>query len=167
MLLICPFYNRCNGRGMNKEEDNQKPQKTFLNSVEDFIDDSDAENAYEIGAMSWIIFTCGIECQLTGLKSSIKDNDYNEIFFGTTNASFALIVIFTILNLLFTFLKKIKLVARFSKWILFLLALAIVCIVLEKSFEKISQIKWGFYVFVLVNGLIFINCRKLLKLQLP
>ncbi len=166
MLLICPFYDSCNDRGMNKEVDNEKSEKSFLSPIEDFIDDGDSQNAYEIGAMSWMIFTCGFECQLNGLKSSIAQNDYNEIFFGTTNACFALIVILTFLNLVFVFTKKINLVARFSKWILILLMIAIICILIEKQFKEISQVKWGFYCFAFVNGLIFYFSRRFLKLKL-
>ena len=197
MLLICPFYDSCNKKTEeavvespaiespaieqsietiekskievvdNSNSENVAPKKSILERIEDFIDDGDSKNAFEIGAMSWVIFTCNFECQINDLKSSIEKNDYDEIFFGTKNICFVLIVIFSLLNFIFGFTKKIKLVSRFSKWILILLLIALICIVNEKDFKEISQIKWGYYSFIFVNILIFYNCKRFLKLQKP
>ena len=101
MLLICPFYDSCNGHGFKKTEEtaveapvhgqisepnmeskienvddsnseNVAPKKSILERIEDFIDDGDSKNAFEIGAMSWVIFTCNFECQINDLKQVLK-----------------------------------------------------------------------------------------------
>ncbi len=196
LLLISPFYDSCNGHGMNKVEEKavkapavnqysenvsenkleiinnsigevEKPEKNFLETIEDFIDDGDSQNAYEIGAMSWIIFTCGFECQINGLKSSIKDNDFKELFYGLTNISFVFIVIFTFAQLIVCFTKKTKLLNKLSFLILIFLAIAIICIPFDGLFKEITQIKWGFYCFIVVNGLIFYFSKRFLEKQLP
>lgn len=194
MLLICPFYDRCNGKGFKKTEevaveaqaDDQSQiingdftkineqnlvdekivtcgNQTSSDSFIDFIDDGDSENAFEIAAQSSIIFTCNIACQIIGFKSSLKDSDWKELFFGITNVSFAFIIFFTFLRLIICFSKKVKWLHRFSLLILIFLAIALICIPFDGLFEKISQIKWGFYLFIVVNIYIFWYNRKLLK----
>lgn len=195
LLLVCPFYDSCNGHGFKKTEEVavESPVESITNVVDDFkiiesntdelaieeqvvlietnifeifynsIDDKDSQNAYEFACIFFDLFDSNFQDLKKNAIEGIKNKNFGGLFFNIKNISFLLIIIFTILNFILSFTKKIKLVFKFSEIILILLSITIVCLFLEGFFEEISQIKWGYYSFVIVTILIFINCRKLLK----
>jgi hypothetical protein len=171
LLLFCPFYDSCNGNGLKKAETkSEKPiieSESFLDKTIDFFDDGDSQNAIEIATMSFILVKNIPDLFNNGIIKSIKDNDYKNNFYVIRHFSFLIIVMLTFVNLVLSFTKKLKFVFKFSKWILILLLISIVCLFFDGDFEEISQIKWGYYTFTfVVIGVLFYG-RQLLKPRLP
>jgi hypothetical protein len=191
LLLFCPFYDMCNGHGMKKtaqatdaivdatsvnasalevkksmsEKENQEPiekyHPTGFQYLYEMIDDDDSQNAFEIATMCTVYFDSSILELKNSIITGIRKNDYRGFFFGLKNFGFLFIIILTFVNLILSFTQKIKFVFKFSKWILILLLITIVCLFLEGHFEEVSQIKWGYYVFILVAIGVLVLSKKL------
>jgi len=98
-------------------------------------------------------------------KSFKMDDWYKDIgMFISFLFDFIVLISFTLLIL--SFLKKQKLFARlaFTNCILVIITFLYI-IGLEKSFEHIRQIKWGYYAFIITNLLIFYYSRLASKRQ--
>lgn len=140
---------------------------TFYDRIYDLIDDNDSQNTYEFASMFFSLFENSFQDIQISVKEGIQKNQYGGLFFQIKNFCFFVIIIFTIINLVLSFNKKIKLITKFSKINLVLISITIICLFLDGLFEQISQIKWGYYCFVVSNIMIYINCRKLLNSTLP
>lgn len=185
LLLMAPFYDSCNGHRMKEAEavdavvadttavevDNTKIDSTKIdsteidtinNSVENYelsfvdkayesIDDDDSENAFEFAKLS---IDSILEFNFKDFKKGVKDEGYGVVFFELKNFCFILIVVITLLIAVFSF-KNSQRVYKLSKYNLVLLLITIICLFLEGLFETISQIKWGYYAFIITNLIIF------------
>jgi hypothetical protein len=185
LLLMAPFYDSCNGHRMKEAEavdavaadttavevDNTKIDSTEIakteidtinNSVENYelsfvdkayesIDDDDSENAFEFAKLS---IDSILEFNFKDFKKGVKDEGYGVVFFELKNFCFILIVVITLLIAVFSF-KNSQRVYKLSKYNLVLLLITIICLFLEGLFETISQIKWGYYAFIITNLIIF------------
>jgi hypothetical protein len=157
-------------KSISKKE-NQEPIEKYNPSVFELlfeiIDDDNSQNAIEFGEICIGYFDISFEEIKNSIISGIRKKDYSGFFFGLKNFCFLFIIILTFINLVLSFTKKIKFVFNFSKWILIFLLVTIICISLEGLFEQISQIKWGYYAFIIVEIGVFIYAKKLLKPRLP
>lgn len=146
---------------------------TISNSVEncepsifyeayEFIDDDDSENAFEFAKTNINAF---FEFDFNEFKTELKKEGYKVIFFQLKNLCFSFIVLVTTMGLLFSFSKKTNWIYKLSITNLVLLAITIICIFLEGLFEDISQIKWGYYAFIITNLLIFYYSKLASKQQ--
>jgi hypothetical protein len=196
LLLIAPFYDMCNGRGMKQADANAEAtadstvvavdsvateidttqlhrmdidtvtsivaveETPFYQKAYDFIDDDNSESALEY---SKIFIDQAQEFNYKDFKKGTKEEGYDGLFFYLKNLCFLFIVILTFLNLIFSFLKKTNWIYKFSKVNLILLSITVICLFLEGLFETISQIKWGYYAFIIVNLLLFYYSGKSLK----
>lgn len=190
MLLISPFYDSCSGRGLKETavdvptesvteneitnvpkvevaEPITENQEPFLDKIYDRIDDDSTQNAFEFAWISFDLFDMSFQDFKKSTSNGIKNNDFTGFFYCVKNFSFLFIVILTFLNLILSFTSKIKKVFQFSKTILILLAISVICIFLEGLFENINQIKWGYYSFMVVNMMIFYVSKKILKPTMP
>jgi hypothetical protein len=197
LLLFCPFYNMCNGHGMRqkaqaadeivdttsvnvsaleiknpipvkKVEREEKTMIIFIfEKIYNCINDKNSQNAFEFAKMCTAYFENDFVEIKNGIITGIRKNDYRGFFFGLKNFGFLFIIILPFINLILSFTKKTKFLFRFSKWILILLLITIVCIFLEGLFEEISQIKWGYYAFTFVAIGVLFYTRQLLKPRLP
>ena len=189
LLLFCPFYDNCNGKGMKEkasevteaasaleantnpviasvEKPLQKVEKPFLNTIYEFIDDNASQSAIEFAWISIDIAEISFQEFKADVKKSITKNDFAVLFFWLKNFSFLVISILTFLNLVLCFTSKIEFVYRFSRWNIVLLLLTIICIFLEDFLEQLSQIKWGYYCFFINSIMIFYISKKLFKIDL-
>ncbi|MEO5777574.1 MAG: hypothetical protein ABIQ27_11760 [Flavobacterium sp.] len=188
LLLMAPFYDMCNGRGMKSADANAEvavdstavaPDSlsavidtsqvnkvdidTISNSVKaeeipfyqkayEFIDDDNSESAFEY---SKIFIDQAQEFNYKEYKKGIKKDGCSGLFFHLKNLCFLFISILTFLNLIFSFSKKTNWIYKISKVNLILLFVTVICLFLEGWFETITQIKWGYYAFIITNILIF------------
>ncbi|MGC4039835.1 MAG: hypothetical protein QM710_03320 [Flavobacterium sp.] len=140
----------------NPQQEYQEYKEPFLDKAYDFIDDDESENAFEFAKFS---IGCILDFNYKDFKNDIQKKDgYKGIFFQLKNFCFVLIVLVTFLIAFFSF-KENRKVYRLSKLNLILLLITIVCLFLEGLFETFSQIKWGYYAFIITNLLIF-YCSK-------
>ena len=187
LLLIAPFYDSCNGERLGRvadanpeavfdstavQIDRTELNKTNFDAINDslavdetpfykkayeFIDDEDSENAFEFAELN---INCILEFNYKEFKEGVKKKDgYKGVFFQLKNFSFVLICIVTLLIFFFSFIN-IKKVHKLSKANLILLFITVICLFLEGLFEDISQIKWGYYAFIVTNLLIFYYSKK-------
>lgn len=188
LLLFCPFYDSCNGKGMKEKaaevteaastlETNPNPiitevekpipevEQPFLNSIYEFIDDGATQNALEFAWLTVDFFEVSFQEFKADIKKSVTKNDFSILFFWLKNFAFLLISIFTFLNVILCFTSKLTFVYRFSKWNMILLLVTIICVFLEGFFEQLSQIKWGYYCFFINSIVIFYLSKKLQKIN--
>ena len=190
LLLMAPFYDSCNGHRMKQADANAEATvdstaietdsisidsteiantevDTINNSVEnyeisfaekayEFIDDEDSENAFEFAKVSLDTI---LDFDYEGLKKDLKEGKYGIIFFELKNFTFILIAIVALLTLIFSFKNNLK-VHKLSRLNLILLLITLVCLFIEGTFEQINQIKWGYYVFIITNLLIFYYSKR-------
>lgn len=142
-------------------------EKNCLEKAYDFVDDDNSQNAFELAYLNEGYFKNGFKDFINEIKTAFQDEDYEVFFFILKNTSFFFIIIMTTLLLIFSFLKRFKSIFKLSKINLILLIITIICIFLEGMFEEISQIKWGYYTFIVVQIGIFYLSRKALKSRLP
>ena len=149
---------------IDSNEINKVAVDTVTNSVEvieipiyvkiyEFIDDNNSENAFEMASLIENYFDTPFKEFIKNSKSGISKNDYRGLFFGLKNLCFLLIVINTFLMFILSF-TKIVVLHKLSKLNLILLSITVICLFLEGLFETISQIKWGYYAFIITNLLI-------------
>jgi hypothetical protein len=124
---------------------------SFLDKAYQFVDDEDSENAFEFAQVS---IDNILEFKLTEIKKGIREEGYGFVFFEIKNFCFILIIITTLLILISSF-KNNRWVHKLSRLNLILLLITVICLFSEGLFENISQIKWGYYAFIITNLFIF------------
>jgi hypothetical protein len=136
---------------------------SFYQKAYEFIDDEDSENAFEMAKMGGDFFlNFNFKEFKAELIKDIRKEHCKGIAFLLKNICFVFIILLSFLMLLFSFTKKWRLIYMYSIINLILLLITIVCIVFFDGFFKdINQIKWGYYVFSIVQILIFIFSKKL------
>lgn len=150
---------------LNTTKINKEAVDTVKNSVEgyempiyvkayEFIDDYNSENAFEMANMGLVYYDVTFKEIIDSIKRGIKKNDYGGFFFWLKNSCFILIVVVTFLISFFSF-QKSKRIYNLSKLNLILLLISVICLFSDGLFKEISQIKWGYYAFIIINLLIF------------
>lgn len=181
LLLIAPFYESCGKKALAPAEEvmvdttaielpavknnilileekeliiNEdsiaeiKRNKTpFYQKAYELIDDEETLNAYEFAVNSLILF----EGSFSEFKKDIKKENYGMFIFHLRNFSFLFIVLFSIAILILSFFNRFKLIHKFSKIILVLLFITIICSIVIPFFETYNQFKWGYYAFTFVQ----------------
>jgi hypothetical protein len=142
---------------IKKEEVEATP---FYERAYDFIDDAESENAFEIAGFTSVYYETPFKKFKTEVKIGFQNRDFKGLFFHIKIISFLGIVIATFLMLLFSFSNKKVTFYKLSKLNLILLGLTIICTFLDGMFENFSQIKWGYYVFTLVQIALFMTLYK-------
>jgi hypothetical protein len=139
---------------------------SIIEKAYEFIDDDDSENAYEIALLNKEYFKMTFDEFATGMKEGIAKKEYGGFFFILKNTCFAFIIIITIFIFLSSF-NNSKRVHKLSRVNLVLLLITVVSLFLEGLFETITQIKWGYYAFIVTNFLIFYYSKLALKQKKP
>lgn len=135
----------------------------FFVKLYEFIDAKDSENAFEFASFNSIYLDQTFDEFKKSITKGISENDYGGFFYGLKNFSFLLIIIITFLVLLVSFTNKIYVLRKFTIINLILLMITILCLFLEGLFETINQIKWGYYLFLIVQILLFYFLNKKIK----
>lgn len=145
----------------------EKDRIPFYESAYDFIDDPESENAFEIAGFAKIYFETPFKEFKINVQNGIQKRDFKGFFFHIKVISFLGIVVTTFLMLLLSFTDKKTILYKLSKLNLILLGLSIICTFLDGIFENFSQIKWGYYVFTLLQivifGVLYKNQNRLTK----
>lgn len=161
LLLLAPFYDSCDGGGFRKVRDTEVNGKTIeiplYLKVYDVIVDDQSFNAFQIASLSFFAIQ---ESTFTEFKHEVsktfqKKGWYTDVgmlisfFFDVVLLlSFSLVLLsFTKRNFIF---KKVAL----ANLIIIVLTICYI-IFLERSFKHFSQIKWGYYTFILNSGLLY------------
>lgn len=145
---------------IKKEEVEANP---FYERAYEFIDDAECENAFEIAGFTSVYYETPFKEFKSEVKNGFQKLDYKGLFFHVKIISFLGIVIITFLMLLFSFSNKKATFYKLSKLNLILLGLTIICTFLDGMFENFSQIKWGYYVFTLIQIALFMTLYKKYK----
>lgn len=135
----------------------------FYERAYDFIDDVEIENAFEIAGFTKGYYESPFEELKREVKIGFQKRDFKGLFFHIKIISFLGIVIITFLMLPFSFSNKKATFYKLSKLNLILLGLTIICTFLDGMFENFSQIKWGYYVFTLIQIALFMTLYKKYK----
>jgi hypothetical protein len=136
---------------------------SFLEKVYDFIDDDNSENAFEFAKIG---INNILEFDYKAFKKDTKKEKdlYKVFFFNLKNFCFVLICIITFLIFIFSF-KDSKWRHKLSGLNLILILITVICLFFEGLFETITQIKWGYYAFIITNLLIFYYSSRALNRQ--
>ncbi|MDI9256930.1 MULTISPECIES: hypothetical protein [Flavobacterium] len=163
LLLMAPFYDSCDGKGLFPRSrqavniDGTPIESSFPEKIYDVVVDEDSFNAVEIAYMAIMGFQ---ELTFKEFKNELsssfqKDDWYNNLSFFVS-IIFDFIVIISLLLVVFSFTAKSHLFAKLALTNTVLVLLTFLYVIfLESSFEHWRQIKWGYYAFILVNGLLF------------
>lgn len=189
LLLIAPFYDQCNGKGMKYQheeaevsamdtKDSIPVQKTatkeevalnlekepFFTRAYEFIDDEETQNAYELAEFLTVYFDMTYADFKSEIAEDFKKNKHDGISYLVRSIAFLLIIIITLLQLISSILKNYKRLYQLSTFNIGLLFIATICIVFFDSlFETYRQIKWGFYVFLLVQIIMVYFSKRQLR----
>lgn len=190
LLLLAPFYDQCNGRGMKLEKsevveisknDDKEPipvqttetiekenlhsdKEPFLTRAYEFVDNEETQNAYELAKFLGVYFDITFDDFNAEIKEDLKENKYDSISYLIRSIAFLSILIFTTMQLLSSFFKRYKVMCKLSNFNLISLLIGIICIVFFDSlFETFRQIKWGFYVFLVVQITLFYFSKSQLR----
>ncbi|WP_396157453.1 hypothetical protein [Flavobacterium sp.] len=146
---------------INNSVENFEP--SFAEKMYDVIDDDNSENAFEFAKIS---IDNILEFDYKAFKKDTKKEKdlYKVFFFHLKNFCFVLICIITFLIFIFSF-KDSKWRNKLSRLNLILILITVICLFFEGLFETITQIKWGYYAFIITNLLIFYYSRKALNRQ--
>lgn len=146
---------------INNSVENFEP--SYVEIMYDFIDDDNSENAFEFAKIS---IDNILEFDYKAFKKDTKKEKdlYKVFFFHLKNFCFVLICIITFLIFIFSF-KDSKWRYNLSRLNLILILITVICLFFEGLFETITQIKWGYYAFIITNLLIFYYSRKALNRQ--
>ncbi len=134
--------------------------KSVLTDVYEFIDDNDSESALEFASFNSTYFDQTFDEFAQSVYNGINKKDFKGFFFGLKNLSFLFIVVITLLVIIFSFSDKIRLQQKFILANLTFLVITIFCIFLEGLFETIYQIKWGYYIFIIIQISLFYFLNK-------
>lgn len=164
LLLMAPFYDACEdkGNGFIKTYDEYDVggkliEKTFFQNTYNIVVDELSFNGFDIASLS--IFAIQ-DMTFKEFKQELPATFQKKTWYKDLGFFISLIFDFIILisfAMIFTsFANKLKLLNKLALINSVLIILTLLYIVLlEQSFEQITQIKWGYYVFIITNLLIF------------
>lgn len=190
LLLIAPFYDQCNGKGMKykqaeeaevsaidvkdsipvqkievKEEVTLNSEKgSFFTRAYEFIDDEETQNAYELSEFLKVYYDMTFADFKADVKEDFKNNKYDPISYLIRSIAFLLIIVFALLQLITSILKHYKRMYKLSILNIVMLIVALISIVFfDSMFETYRQIKWGFYAFFVVQIALFYFSKRQLR----
>jgi hypothetical protein len=196
LLLMAPFYDACNGKGMksaeasaevaldsismnqgseiivkdsNPEISNQtfttsEHEVTQLEKAYNFVDDENTLNGFEFANASIDLISEILETNFQKNVKEFKESKIVDIFGFFVNFLFVLIIAISILMICISFFDKIKLLKKLALLnFIFILITLFYILLFDPLFEEISQIKWGYYVFVSIQMIIFLVSDNILK----
>lgn len=167
LLLMAPFYDSCDGGGFRKvretEFNGKRVEIPLYTKVYDVIVDDQSFSAFQIASLS--IFALK-EATFADVKNDIAKSVKQKDWYKDIGVVFSFIFIVVIL------LSLSLLMLSFTQWYLLFKKVALVNLVLivlticyilflEKSFEHLSQIKWGYYAFILNSAFMYYFAVKL------
>ncbi len=166
LLLIAPFYDSCDGHYFHEiKTSNGKEiitEKPFKQKVYDIVVDDEAFNAFQIASFSIYAIKESTfpEFKYEATKTFQKDDWYKNIgvlisFF------FDLVILLSFFLLILSFMKRHLLFRKVALVnLVFIIITLCYIIFLENSFKHFSQIKWGYYGFILNSGLLYYYATK-------
>jgi hypothetical protein len=185
LLLMAPFYDQCNDKKMKSrkvamlDEANatkvdkfkeQEPieldseRKLVSSTIYDFIVDEDSQNMFELAEFGYVFLENNFAEFKDEVAQDFKKNNFDTLTFLLRTIAALLIIGFTIFQLIAAILKKQKWMSLFSLCnLIFLLIIAICIVFFDRMFETLSQIKWGFYTFIILQIVLLYFSKKELK----
>jgi hypothetical protein len=166
LLLMAPFYDSCDGGGFRKVRETELNGKLvetplYLKVYDVFVDE-ESFNAFQIASLS--IYTLK-EATFTDFKNdiakSVKLKDWYKDMGVLVSFIFIVVILLSFSLLILSFTERRLLFKKVALVNLVLIVLTVCYILfLEKSFEHFSQIKWGYYAFILNSAFIYYYAAK-------
>ena len=160
LLLMAPFYDSCSShKGLFVKSydvynaDGTPAVKSFPKKVYEVVVDELSYNGFEIASFTFfgIKDSTFIEFKEGILKDFQKDDWYKNLGLFIS-LIFGFIVLFSFSMIVLSFTKKNKFLNKLAKVNSILIIITFLyVIILESSFKHWSQIKWGYYAFILVQ----------------
>lgn len=145
-----------------------KEELPFILKAYRFVDNGDLDSIFE---MSFATVSSFFEKPLNQdsiehKKKSPKER-FEDIVFWTWSFLFVLISLFTTFIFILSFFNKTRSIGKLTITNLVLIALILSYILfLDSFFKGYDQIKWGFYIFTMVQvGILFFSKKNLVKIQ--
>jgi hypothetical protein len=166
LLLMAPFYDSCDGGGFRKVRETELNGKTIeiplYIKVYDVIVDDQSFNAFQIASLS--IFALK-EATFTDIKNdivkSVKLKDWYKDIGVVFSFIFNVVILLSVSILILSFTKRHSLFKKVALVNIVLIVLTISYLIfLEKSFVHFSQIKWGYYAFILNSAFMYFYAVK-------
>lgn len=161
LLLMAPFYDSCDGNYFHEiKTANGKEviiEKPFKQKVYDIVVDEESFTAFQIASLSIYALK---EATFTDIKNdiakSVKLKDWYKDIGVVFSFIFNVVILLSVSLLLISFTQRHLLFKKVALVNLVLIVLTICYLIfLEKSFVHFSQIKWGYYAFILNSGLLY------------
>jgi hypothetical protein len=162
LLLFAPFYDSCEGGGLRKVRETTFEGREIEIPLHlkfyDKIVDEQSFSGFEIASL----FVSGMqefesfdECKVE-ISKSFQQEDWYKNLGMLISLLFDFIVLISFSMAILVISKKIKYLNTLAVVNVILISITFLYIVfLESSFEKTSQIKWGYYAFIITNLMIF------------
>ncbi|MFN3753815.1 hypothetical protein [Flavobacterium sp.] len=174
LLLLAPFYDACDDKtnGFVKTYDEYDTngkliEKTFLQEVYNIVVDELSFNGFEIASLSvYAIQDLTFKDFKEEVASSFKKEKWFKDLGMFISFLFDTIILISLTLIILSFTKRIQTLNKLALINTFLILLTLSYIIfLESSFDHIRQIKWGYYVFIITNLLIFYYSKLASKQQ--
>lgn len=176
LLLMAPFYDACSERKGERKGlfvksydlfnvDGTPVIKSFSEKVYEVVVDELSFSGFEIASLSYDGFQDVTFKELKNeLQKALQEKDLYRNLGIIISFIFDFIFLFSFSMIVLSFTKKMKFLNKLAltNSILILITLLYI-IILESSFEHWSQIKWGYYAFTMVQILIFVLSKKIVK----
>jgi hypothetical protein len=166
LLLMAPFYDSCDGHYFHKiNTSNGKEvitEKPFTQKVYDIVVDDEAFNAFQIASLSYYAIK---ESTFTEIKNDVaksveKKSWYKDIEI-LVSFFFDVVILLSFFLLFLSFTKRNTVFEKVALVNLVLIVLTLCYIIfLDNSFKHFSQIKWGYYAFILNSGCLYYFATK-------
>jgi len=166
LLLIAPFYDSCDGGGFRKVRETEFNGKTIeiplYLKVYDVIVDDQSFNAIQIASLHYYAIR---ESTFTEFKHEVSKTFQKEDWYKNIGVLipffFDVVILLSFFLLFLSFTKRNTVFKKVALVILVLIILTLCYIIfLENSFHHFSQIKWGYYGFILNSGLLYYYATK-------
>ena len=170
LLLFAPFYDSCSDKkGIfvktydEKNVDGTAIEKTIYDKAYNIIVDEHSFSGFEIASF----FVYGIQ-EFNSfndfkieISKSVQQEDWYKNIGMFISIIFDFIVLISFLLFILSFLKRKNMFIKLSLTNCILVLITLLYIIfLENSFKNWSQIKWGYYVFICTNFLIFYYSKR-------
>lgn len=166
ILFFAPFYDSCDGGGFRKVRETEYNGKTveipLYRKVYDVIVDDQSFNAFQIASLSFYAIK---EATFTDIKNdivkSVKLKDWYKDIGIVFSCIFNIVILLSVSLLILSFTQRHSLFKKVALVNLVLIVVTICYLIfLEKSFVHFSQIKWGYYAFILNSAFMYYHATK-------
>ena len=159
LIFFMPFLRMCESNKVIKTKENKKENITEVITEKGsgfYVGDEINLNAYQLG----FGFVENIYSNEFQFNNFLKDKEFFSII------SYTFIIIFSILMIVFSWLKKILWVRNLVITNIFLLIISTILLIKSKFIDEFSDVKYGFYVFLMYSILIiYISNKENLELK--